>query len=382
MFSRDFAKLEVMRNLIILLVGLFASLTSQAEIIEFKLQTEDQACKGLSQVVVSQDKMVLYHLEVPMYGTGQVHLLTGNYQIDAVNKEGCSFQDVIQISDLPNKLINVNLAKSARKTASTGMETSMGYANPAVFNPMSYNLWPSPWWGGWGYQQFNQNFYNPCGWSMYGCGGNYYPHGGNIAMGKPNIYLTGKDEGKFKLKFTGSSFNFLATVPSFKEKEITGELRKGSIYSDNTWYPYLFYDARVSDEHFQSTQGFCGTRKEIFKFMMEGLAKYEFPNQARTDFAEYWSVKIPEALKYCVYPQASAQLDKVAPLEFTFDDKSQIQTERLFYLVIPQDYKGKRIPTKENRFSDKPKNQWKHYSRTVVPKMPYLYEWGVGFMFE
>ncbi len=382
MLSHDFAKLEVMRNLILLLVGLFASLTSQAEIIEFKLQTEDQSCKGLSQVVVSQDKMVLYQLEVPMYGTGQVHLLTGNYQIDAVNKEGCSFQDVIQISDLPNKLINVNLAKSVRKTASTGMETSAGYANPAVFNPMSYNLWPSPWWGGWGYQQFNQNFYNPCGWSMYGCGGNYYPHGGNIAMGKPNIYLTGKDEGKFKLKFTGNNFNFLATVPSFKEKEITGELRKGSIYSENTWYPYLFYDARVSDEHFQSTQGFCGTRKEIFKFMMEGLAKYEFPNQARTDFAEYWSVKIPEALKYCVYPQASAQLDKVAPLEFTFDDKSQVQTERLFYLIIPQDYKGKRIPTKENRFSDKPKNLWKHYSRTVVPKMPYLYEWGVGFMFE
>lgn len=380
MSASDFVKLEVMRNLIFLFVVFTAALAAQADIIEFKLQTEDQACKGLSQVVVSQDKMVLYHVEVPMYGTGQVHLLTGNYQIDAVNKEGCVFQDVIQISDLPNKVIQVKLEKSARKP--TGFETSAGYVNPAIYNPMSYNLWPSPWWGGWGYQQFNQNFYYPCGWSMYGCGGNYYPHGGNIAMGKPNIYLTGKDEGKFKLKFTGDSFNFLATVPSFKDKEIAGELRKGSIYSDNTLYPYLFYDARVSDEHFQSTQGFCGNRKEIFKFMMDGLAKYEFPNNARTDFAEYWAVKLPEALKYCVFPQVNAQLDKTAPLEMTYDDKAKVETERLFYLVIPQDYKGKRIPTKENRFANKPKSVWKHHTRTVTPKTAYLYEWGVGFMFE
>lgn len=368
-----------MRKFLFLLVSVFA-VSVWAEIIELKLQTEDQACKGLSQVVVSQDKMVLYHVEVPMYGTGQVHLLTGNYQIDAISKEGCSFQDVIQISDLPNKLIHVKLEKPARKPAMTFAETSRGIA-PA-FNPMSFNLWPSPWWGAWGYNQYNASFYSPCGWGSFGCGGNHYPHDGNIAMGKPNIYLTGKDEGKFKLKFTGDSFNFLATVPSFKDKEVSGELRKGSIYSENTWYPYLFYDARVSDEHFQSTHGFCGTRKEIFKFMLEGLAKYEFPNEARTDFAEYWAVKLPEALKYCVFPQVNAQLDKTAPLEFTFDDKTQARTERLFYLVIPQDHKGKRIPAKEHRFADKPKSQWKHYTRTVIPKTPYLYEWGVGFVFE
>lgn len=351
----------------------------KAEIVEFKLQTENQACKGLSQVVITQDKVVLYQLEVPMYGTGQIHLLTGNYQIDVINKEGCTYQNLIQISDLPNKLIEVKLEMQPRKPAMT-LEASGGMTQG--FNPMSYNLWPSPWWGGWGYNQFNTQFYSPCGWSMYGCSGNSYPHNGNIAMGKPNIYFAGKDEGKFKLKFTDDNFNFLATVPSFKGKEIGGELRKGSIYNENTWYPYLFYDARINDDHLQNNQGFCGTRKEIFQFMMEGLKKYEFPNEARTDFAEYWSVKIPEALRYCVFPQASAQLDKAAPLEITFDDKSQVQTERLFYLVIPQDYKGKRIPAKSNKFSDKPKNTWKHYSRTVIPKMAYIYEWGVGFIFE
>jgi len=366
-------------KLLLFYITILLSTAANADIIELKLQTENQSCKGLSQVVITQDKVVLYQLEIPMYGTGQVHLLTGNFQIDAVNKEGCTFQDVIQISELPNKIINVKLEMAPRKPAMI-LDTSQGL--PQAFNPMSYNLWPSPWWGGWGYNQFNTQFYSPCGWSMYGCSGNLYPHNGNIAMGKPNIYFSGKDEGKFKLKFTDDNFNVLATVPSFKGKEIGGELRKGSIYNENTWYPYLFYDARINDDHLQNNHGFCGTRKEIFQFMMEGLKKYEFPNEARTDFAEYWSVKIPEALRYCVFPQASAQLDKAAPLEITFDDKSQVRTERLFYLVIPQDYKGKRIPAKSNKFSDKPKNTWKHYSRTVIPKTAYLYEWGVGFIFE
>lgn len=372
-----------MRTLLFLLV-ILSSFITRADIIEFKLKTEDQSCKGLAQVVISQDKMVLYQVEAPMYGTGQVHLLTGNYQIDAINKEGCSFQNTIQISDLPNKTIEVEMTKQPRKPA-TAMSPDVAVVQAQTgLTPAQWNLvgWSQPWWGGWGYGQFNQNFYSPCGWSMYGCGGNYYPYNGNIAMGKPNIYLTGKDEGKFKLKFTSNDFNFLATVPSFKGKEVTGELRKGSIYSDNTWYPYFFYDARVNDEHLQNAQGFCGTKKEIFQFMMDGLKKYEFPDAARTDFGDYWSVKLPEALRYCVFPQANAQLDKVAPLEFTFDDKSEVRTERLFYLVIPQDFKGKRIPTKEHRFADKPKSAWKHFARTVIPKTPYLYEWGVGFMFE
>lgn len=315
---------------------------ANAEIIELKLQTENQTCKGSSQVVISQDKVVLYQLEVPMNGTGQVHLLYGNYQIDAKNKEGCSFQDVIQISDLPNRVIQVKLEQSPRTPATSATAE------------ISTGAWD----------------------------GNYYPHSGNIALGKPNIYLAGKDEGKFTLKFTSESFSLLASVPSFKEKEITGELRKGSIYNENTWYPYFNYDARVSDEHFQNTHGLCGTRKEVFLFMMEGFKKYEFPNEARADFTKNWSVRLPEALRYCVYPQVNLQLDKAAPLEFSFEDKTKAQTERLFYLVIPQDFKGKRIPTNANKFADKPKSKWKHYSRTVIPKTPYLYEWGVGFVFE
>lgn len=373
-----------MRNFLFLLAGLL-SFSAHAEIIEFKLKTDNPACKGLSQVVISQDKNVLHQFEVPINGTGQAHLLTGNYQIDAISKDGCSFQDIIQISELPNKLIEVKLDSASRKVTSTDTPTETVVeakgARPA-FNPTSFNLWPTPWWNTWGKNQFSSNFYSPCAWGSFGCGGGSYPHGGNIAMGKPNIYLTGKDSGKFKLKFTSDSFNFLATVPSFKDKEISGELRTGNLFVDDTQYSYLSYDARTNDENFQSNQGLCGTRKEVFQFMIEGLKTYQFPNQARIDFAEYWAMKLPEASKYCVYPQVNAQLDKIAPLEITFDDKSEVRTERLFYLVIPQDFNGKRIPAKENRFSDKPKSLWKHYTRTVIPKTPYLHEWGVGFVFE
>ncbi|AZZ35696.1 hypothetical protein CIK05_02395 [Bdellovibrio sp. qaytius] len=326
----------------------FFNLALKAEIIELKLKSDSPSCKGLSQVLITQDKTVLYQLEVPMNGTGQVHLLTGNYQVDATNKDGCSFQDIIQITDLPNKPLEIKLNSTPRKpTAAEAMPNS-----------------------------------SPCGWGTFGCSGNLYPHSGNIALARPNFYFSGKDEGKFKLKFTGESFDLLGSVPNFKEKEISGELRKGSVYNDNTWYPYISYSARIDDGHFQNTNGFCGTKKEMYEFVLEGLKKYEFPNEARTDFIKSWSAKIPEAARYCVYPQVNAQLDKAAPLEITFDDKTQVRTERIFYLMVPQYYKGKRIPTDANKYADKPKTIWKNYSRTVIPKTTYLYEWGIGFIFE
>lgn len=323
-----------MKNLIILLVGFFASLASQAEIIEFKLQTEDQSCKGLSKLVVSQDKTVLYHLNVPASGTGRVNLLTGTYQVDIANND-CADQQVIQISDLPNSKIEFKLSKQLRKPAVAAVATSRD--------------------------------------------GNNYAYSGDVILDKANIYFAGKDDGKFNLKF--STDNFLASVPTFKEKDLEAELRHGHIYAENVFYPQIFYQTRISDQNLQNSAGFCGTRKEIFQFMVEGLKKYEFPQVALTDLSNYLPGKVPEAEKYCVYPQAHAQLEKAIPLEVTFVDQSTVRTERLFYLVIPQNKNG-RTPSSEKFSAKKPKNLWKHYTRTVIPKTPYLYEWSVGFIVE
>lgn len=325
----------------------FTTLSLKAEIIEFKIKSDNLVCKGLAQVIISQDKLVLHQFEVPLNGTGQVHLLTGNYQIDAFNKKGCSFQNLIQITEIPNKLVEINLEMQPRQLA-----TTINSSN------------------------------SPCGWNEFGCGGNYYPQSGNISVSQSKFYFVGKDEGKFTLKFSGDDFNVLSTIPSFKGKEVSGDLRRGSIYSDNNWYPHLFYDARIDDTHLQNGQGFCGNRKEILKFMTDGLIKYGFPDEARREFNDQIAVKTPIASRYCVYPQANAQLDKANPLEITFDDKTPTRTERLFYLIIPQDFKEKRIPAQSGKFSDKPKTTWKHYSRTVIPKTTYLYEWGIGFIFE
>ena len=151
---------------------ILASIVLKAETIEFKLKNENSKCKGLSQIVITQDKTVLYQLDVPMSGTAQVQLLTGNYQIDAFNNEGCAFQDLIQVSDLPNKLIEIKLEATPQKLIETVAQTN-----------------------------------SPCAWNAYGCSGNLYPYSGDIALGKPKYYFTGKDEGKFKLKFIGDNFN-------------------------------------------------------------------------------------------------------------------------------------------------------------------------------
>lgn len=325
---------------------IFTSFVLNAETIELKLKSDNKTCKGFSQVIIRQDKHVMYQLEVPLNGSAQAQLLTGTYQLEVADNNGCSFQDVIMVSDLPNKPIEVILDNTPRKPTSESQASL------------------------------------PCGWNEYGCGGNNYPHSGSIALEKPGFYFAGKDEGKFKLKLSGSNFSLLASVPNFKDGEVSGELRKGSLYIDNIWYPSLSYNARTTDDHFQNTTGLCGNKKEIYQFIIEGLKKYEFPNEARTDFIKTWSARVPEASRYCVYPQVNAQLDKTAPFEVTFEDKSQVRTERIFYLIVPQDFKGKRIPADAHKFAGSPKNVWKNFSRTIIPKTAYVFEWGLGFVFE
>lgn len=335
-----FDKLNTMKYLTLFFVSSLV-ISARADVVEFKNKPEDASCKGTAQVSVSEEtdkvKKILYKIDIPLNGSAQVHLLTGNFQIDASTKEGCEYQNLLQISELPNKAIDIALTKQSRAIASL--------ANPKHI-------------------------------------GNDYPYSGSIRMDKPNIYLTGKEKGSFKLKIKGNDFNFLSTVPSFNNGELSGELRDGRIYSDNAGYSYISYDARVGEQEFQNTHGFCGTRKEIYMFMMEGFTMMEFPETAKNDFATTSSAKLPEADRYCVYPQVSAQLDKIAPIDFSYSDKSEVHRERLFYLIIPQTPKNQRSAANESRFSGKPKSNWRHRPSTVYPKSAYLYEWGLGFMFE
>lgn len=339
----ELVKLQVMKKLLFSTVCFLAHF-AKAEIFEIKLRSDHQVCQSISQVTIHQDRKVIYQLKIPINGSGQVHLLTGNYQIDVVNKDGCSSQKFFQVSDLTSKLIEVRLE------ASTSEEKTQ------------HDL--------------------ICAWGIFGCEGGYYPYNGEIAMGQLKVYLTGKPDGKFKLKFNADHLNLLATVPSFNSKEITGELREGSILTDNTLYSSLSYQARVPDDDFQSDKGFCGTKKEVFQFMMTSLKVASFPIQARIDFADYWAAKLPEASKYCVFPQVNVQLEKIVSFEFSFDDKAEVRIERLFFLIIPQDYKGQRVSAIQNRFSLKPKSKWKPVTRLGVSKAAELHEWGVGFIFE
>lgn len=327
---------------------LFAALFIQfahAEIVELKIKSDNVLCTSSPQISVTQDGKVVYSFKSPVSSSAQVQLLTGTFQVTASNQENCGFQNALQISDIPNATFEIKLAVSAGAISSAAVSS-------------------------------------PCLWGAYGCDGGFYSLNGNIMMAQTNIYLTAEKSSKFKIKFTGNSFNFLAAVPAVKEKIIEGEISPGSLYIEKVRYPYLFYAARVSDEFMQNSQAFCGNRKEITAFMIEGLRKHQFPDQSVSDFSNYLSIRMPEALKYCVFPQLSGALDKVAPLEITFEDKSDVRVERLFFLIVPQDYNGQRISAKSSKFSDKPGKIWKYNTRTVFSKTPYLYEWGVGFMFE
>ncbi len=239
-----------------------------------------------------------------------------------------------------------------------------------------------PWWNPWAFYQYPGSMGNPCMWNVWGCQSRYYPSGGPIVMGKPNIYIEGPDVENAKIELAKvEHHNLMATAPAHMEKGWTFNLEKNKILISGLEYPYLFYDSRSEFNKLpNSTTGFCGTPTQVLEEMNTQLIKLKFPKKARQDFVEHWNVKLPLLKELCVYPQMNEQMDVAAPLNISL--KSYEMTRALFF-VIPK-LKRQDLPkatflkelvqrtpaafvTPEPRAS---KAKWK------------IYEWGVAFPFE
>lgn len=256
--------------------------------------------------------------------------------------------------------------------------------NPSFMNnSFMGNNTQMPWWSPYGQYSYN-NFYMPSmGWNNYYTPGGYYPGGGNMMMGKPNVYFSSpKDvDVRLKLKFQKNT-NFLAAVPSHGTSGWNFKVQKdGSIYSDGGTYPYAFYDFRLHSDDLQDTAGFCVPMENLMEKLTESLTKKGFKEREVKDFAEYWAVKMPQANSYCVYPQENSVVEKVSSFEIT---PKPSKVERLFFIVVPN-HKDYQKVANNGKFSKEPTKSWvaKPTSERATASEPNgleVREWGVGFL--
>ena len=236
-------------------------------------------------------------------------------------------------------------------------------------------------------------------WNMNGCSdmyyptrGNFYPptHNGPIVMGKPNIYVSGPDAKNLQLSFLENSENrFMASTPSITKNYWDFDLVKNSIFKNNTNLGYLFFDARTPAKgEYNLDQAYCGVKNELLKFMIEQLDRRQFPENAMTDFKQYWVLKLPD-IESCIFPQTEKQIQSFFPLELRHHSKKmRSKMNRIYFVMVPKNRPSADAPMK---FKSSPKIWTDPFRAPASTKSPApakanskenyeIFEWGVGFM--
>lgn len=285
------------------------------------------------------------------------------------------------IASLPTAFANSNCPNCGITSNfnSNPFYNSMGYYSMPLFFP-NY-----PWWGGYGAMAYS-NFSYPGAWAYNGGGmnGGYYPHSGGGFMGKPNLYVTGKNgtDIKIKVKMAPDS-NWLVAVPAHGTRGWHGTLMdNGKIkVGEKETHDFLFYDFRCDENKLQDTAGFCTGRDNIIEKLASLLKQKGFKQNEIRDFETYWSIKLPSSERYCVYPQDSEDLNKIVELEV---EPKPSKVIRVAFMIIPDE--ARKIGS-NSKFLKLPQKDWSvTESKNDSDRTPAstdgleIHEWSVGFI--
>jgi hypothetical protein len=225
------------------------------------------------------------------------------------------------------------------------------------------------------------NFFYPGAWFGGGMNGGFYPGGGHGFMGKPNIYVSGKSGAEVHVKVNlATDSNWLASAPSHGSDGWRGQLDgKGGMTLKGVAYPYLYYDYRLDSKKLQSRAGFCVTGDRLINRLVNVLNDTGFrPNEVK-DFKDHWTIKMPPAKLYCVFPQEDEALKNVSVLEV---QPKPVKVTRLSFMIVLDSM----IHLSDSSFSMDPKLEWKPRKGATSNQTSSdsegieVREWGVGFL--
>ncbi len=393
--------------------------------LEGQIVSGDSSCqKKPIDLWLSQGKQLLFQSIVPVGGTYSFYVRPGQYNLIATSTEDCfqgkvvnvTTQDVIENFDVKPSHVarNEGLKKADRMPASTfrGPIMDPGFGGPhwqarnQVYYPQrGRSTWPrqiptyysdytegtycpacelyrSPLpynnqWMARRYSNFGQMMYSnhsfPCAWQGIGCASNYYPSGGPVMMGKPNVYFENvpKDGAKVSINLPNKS-RMIATVPIHKPTWEVSPAKDGNIVIGGVSYPYIHYDYRAYLDGLQNTKGFCTGPDDLIEKLESILKIYQFTESSINDFTVYFKQKIPPDHSYCVYPQLETDIQSMSILK---TEPQPEQLVRINFIVVP----GNTRKLTSTKFRLSPKENWKADPPESSSGFT-VREWGMGFL--
>ncbi|RJO71856.1 MAG: carboxypeptidase regulatory-like domain-containing protein [Myxococcales bacterium] len=98
-------------------------------------------------------------------------------------------------------------------------------------------------------------------------------------------------------------------------------------------YRYLFYEAEIP-HRFPLAEGWAVPAADVAEFFDQTLTAYGFTPAETADFVDYWSVHLPLAPFYAVYPLSAAQI--LDPLAELFIEPAPDSLFRLWFVISPE----------------------------------------------
>jgi len=156
-----------------------------------------------------------------------------------------------------------------------------------------------------------------------------------IAVYKPNIYLY-SDTDMDAVVYLYPSHWITVSDPVYNED--TGWYASVIDGSLNGSEDYLFYEAIVPPDSFQTERGWHVMAGSLEKDMANILKLYDFNETETNDFLDYWTRMLDGKTSYTFYPQHNDTLDILMPvITYPSPDKSY----RVWFYILPYDEDAK-----------------------------------------
>jgi hypothetical protein len=397
-----------------LLMGLLAgSSAARAEaVIAGRVEPTPECAKAPLEAWLSVGTTLLYQVEIPRHGTFEFHVNSGKYNLVVVGASGCLAEAEVEARANDTREVVLKPApavKPAEKhalldwllpSAQAGWGDYCPTCNQGWFvaPPVSFMPTQAPWWLGYGAMTY-PNFGYPGPWFNGGISGSMFPYTGGVFGAKPVLYVHGPEGTRVSIRARlPEGTHWLVAIPRLEDSSWSGTLHSeggtlhsegGTLHSEggqgretrlrsgDADYRYVFYDYRSDESLFQDTRGFCLKRGELIPRLSEALKGAGFAASEVEDFASYWTYKIPQSERYCVYPQTSEELRRVARLEI--EPKPASLTQVLFIVQVGENLDGK------GKFRRAPVATWRPEEARREPAAQArggieVREWGIGFL--
>jgi hypothetical protein len=174
----------------------------------------------------------------------------------------------------------------------------------------------------------------------------------------PCIYLYPEEAGEISVALIPGEYAWLTSSdPEYGDGWTVWAEPNGLI---DGVYDYLYYSCRVAME-FQMDEGWAVESEEIFPWFEEILPRLGLSQSETEDFIDYWSVHLPSAPCYLIYPQGNDLVGRQIDIAV---DPEPDRILRLWLVIEPVEECESLIPPELTPFE--------RYGFTVV-------EWGVVF---